>query len=273
MLLAQHLDEIESKLGSHFEHSGLFAASANLGPLREAFVRSFLANHLSHNARVSSGEVIDRNSTDEYQSRNQHDVIIFDPNFPRLSFDVIDIQMFLAESVFATMEIKSTLSQDELARAVEVASKTKKLIRNLVRRSSKANLVTTNSGQWWPLGIVNFVVAYQSPTIETVHGWFEKIHKDLSIDYALASRQERVKIQAPSVDGIFVLNRGFLLYDNVSFINIEDKKALRDTHRWLVSEKTSGNLRMLFYLLSHCIDGLDLGPYLKISDIPLGQAD
>lgn len=262
MLIQTHLNNVESKLLQYFQQTGLFAASANMGPLREAFVKSFLSKHLGEKAKVGSGEIFDRNSTDDYQSRNQQDLVIYDPNFPKLDFDVLDIQLFLAESVFSTIEVKSTLSKDELSRACIAASKTKKLERNLQTRAPVAGLTVQNPGLWWPLGITNFVVAYNAPSMSTVHGWLMDIHNEAGLDYPAVVRSVRVAQSAPSVDGIFIMGKGFLLYNNNPLFFIQSEEAVENTNRWMMSEQETGNLQVLFRLLVHITSGLDISPYL-----------
>jgi len=262
VLLQTHLNNIEARLLQYYEHTSLLAASANMGPLREAFVKSFLSKHLAENAKIGSGEIFDRNSTDDYQSRNQQDLVIYDPSFPKLDFDVLDIRLFLAESVFSTIEVKSTLSKDELSRACISASKTKKLVRNLQRRAPTANLTFPNSGSWWPLGITNFVVAYNGPTISTVHSWLAEIHKDAKIDYPEVFKSDRDKLPAPSVDGIFILGKGFLVYNNNPLFVIENAEETPNTNRWMMSDQSTGNLQFLFWLITHVTSGLDISPYL-----------
>ncbi|MGE3553030.1 MAG: DUF6602 domain-containing protein [Candidatus Obscuribacterales bacterium] len=269
MLLHKHLDNLEEKLLQYFEHTSLFTASANLGPCREQFIKAFLVSHLSKRAAVSSGEIFDQSSTDDYQSRNQLDVIIYDPTFPILDFDATGISLILAESVFATIEVKSTLSEDELKRAISVSRKTKALKRNLQIRASKATLIVKNKAPYWPMGIPTFVVAYKGPTMKTLHSWLTKIHNELSIEIPNHTLGERFKHDSPSIDGVFILGQGFLLFDNNTLFSVADMSAARDTSKWLVGNQERGNLQVLFYLLSHAVSGLNLTPYLNLQKMAI----
>ena len=94
--------------------------------------------------------------------RNQFDLILYRREYPRLDFGG-GINAFLAESVVATIEVKSTLDKDGVRQAVSAASKAKSYERHLVRAFEVG---------YHPPAILNYVVAYDGPArMETVRNW------------------------------------------------------------------------------------------------------
>ena len=107
--------------------------------------------------------------------------------------------------------------------------------------------------------------------IESVYDSLVEIHKEIDIDCpALGlTREDRVKIASPSIDGVFVLGKGFLYFDNVptGFASNEAHKKNPDA-RWAFADSAEGNLFLLFLFLTQAISGIsaswwDAMPYLK----------
>src|SRR5439155_24918965 len=118
-MLKTHFDVVEKSLIA----TGKVVAGAghplHKGIPREAFIRDFLALHLAENVGIGTGEVIDSNSKPN-ESRNQLDIVLYRKQFPKLNFGG-GVSAFLAESVFATIEIKSTLDKEKLRLAIKAA--------------------------------------------------------------------------------------------------------------------------------------------------------
>ena len=89
--------------------------SLHKGTPREAFIREYLEGHLSSNVAIGTGEIIDANSLSG-QARNQYDIVIYKRSYPKLDFGG-GITGFLIESVIATIEVKSVLTQAEFGNA------------------------------------------------------------------------------------------------------------------------------------------------------------
>ena len=109
-MLKSHFEAIESKLKAQFDMTHNMGHATNKGSSREVFIKEFLKHHLSERIGIGTGEIIDANSKPG-DARNQHDIIIYKNDYPKLHFDNSDIDIFLAESVLATIEIKSTLDE------------------------------------------------------------------------------------------------------------------------------------------------------------------
>jgi hypothetical protein len=70
-----------------------------------------------------------------------------------------------------------------------------------------------------PPSILSYVVAYDGPASrETVNSWLNPIHQDLRLYYPTMSSQNRLTTSSPSLDGIFMLGKGFMLFASAPFI-------------------------------------------------------
>jgi hypothetical protein len=238
-MLWAHLSSCEAVLVSQFAVAANAGSGVNKGTPREAFVGQFLESHLSERLAVGQGEVIDCDSKTG-ETRPQMDVVVYHASFPRLQFGG-EVCAFLAESVVATLEVKSTLSKEEMRKSILAAAALKRLRRNLAG--------TIFMG-YMPPSILSYVVAYGGPKMGTVHSWLEPLHAELGIDYPemRGPRSEWHKQASPSVDAVFVLGQGFALFNNLPFRLLpEDRYGPRT--RWTVGEAERGSLAMLFLLL------------------------
>ena len=151
-LLQDHLKAVENTLLAQSHNVANAGHSLHKGMPREDFLKFFLVNHLSERVAIGQGEIIDaRTQADE--PRHQNNIIIYRRNFPRIAFDHT-ISGYLAESVVATVEVKSALTKDELAEAVKAAHNIKQLGRH------DHNVIRTG---YQPPSILSYVVAYTIP--------------------------------------------------------------------------------------------------------------
>ena len=123
-MLKAHLDAVEQ----HLLHVSRIPANAghtlHRGTPREAFIKEFLTNHLSAKLAVGTGEIIDASSLPR-EPRNQFDIVIYKAEYPKLHLGG-EVNAFLAESVVATIEVKSLLTDKDLDSAIGNASRAKK---------------------------------------------------------------------------------------------------------------------------------------------------
>jgi hypothetical protein len=95
------------------------------GGIRERRVSDFLAKHLPSKYGVASGHIIDKRGATSLQE----DIVIFDRfNCPVLEIDPY-YQVFPCESVYATVEVKSTLDSGEIEKCVEHTAQLRELYR------------------------------------------------------------------------------------------------------------------------------------------------
>lgn len=230
------------------------------GTPREAFIKEFLEAHLPSTLAIGSGELIDSESMPA-KPRRQFDLVIYKRSLPKLDFGG-GISGFLAESVVATIEVKSTLDKAGMQQAITAAREAKLL--------KKSETWSFSSG-YVPPAILNFVVAYDGPQLmETVLNWIPEIEKAEGIVGArLPLGEQRITTPSQSIDGAFVLGRGFVTFDNfpIGFLNEAVRSSAPDT-RWVAASTTHGSLLWLFQMLTQAsmnISGtfLNMVPYMQ----------
>lgn len=213
------------------------------GTPREAFIKEFLSNHLSTNLAIGSGEIIDSASLPR-EPRNQFDIVIFDPRFPKIALGA-GINAFLAETVLATIEIKSQLTKQDLDTATVSTNKVKKL---------KRHFGGSVSSGYIPPGIISYVIAYDGPAqIETVFSWLKQIETAHGINCKALPLDPEHRLSTPSegVDGIFMLGKGGILFDNspLSFAG-NALRSQRPMNKYFVLNQITNNLLLLFLHLT-----------------------
>ncbi|MDB6132925.1 MAG: hypothetical protein JWM59_1168 [Verrucomicrobiales bacterium] len=264
-MLQSHIDENEQLLLARSRIPANSGHSIHMGTPRENFIKTFLEDHLSETIAIGTGEIIDSASKPGEQ-RNQMDIVLYKRNYPKINFGG-GIHGFLAESVIATIEVKSTLDSEGLEAAMKAAQK----LKGLKRTMSKLHL----GGGYKPPGIQSYLVAYAGPaTMDTVYGWIGGIKERLGINYPQlpVDDYDRRKIPAPALDGIFVLGKGFLVFDTspIGFGNDEVRTALPN-HYWWLKNMPSGSLMMLFMILTLAGSGsfaepIITGPYMRVEN-------
>ena len=248
-MLKSHTDAVEQSLLAISQIPANTGHNLHKGTPREAFIRNFLQDHLSERVAIGTGEIIDANSLPN-QSRNQIDIVIYKRDYPKLDFGG-GVSGFLAESVVATIEVKSLLDRNAMMQSIATAQVVKGLTKNVI---------TSFTSGYQPPSILSYVVAYDGPaSMKTVHGWFAGIHDELGITYPPlpADGAQRIKIASSSVDAVFLLGKGFIQFDNspFGFISNELRQAHPDLH-WAIADTPNGNLLLLFMLLTQAVSGV-----------------
>jgi hypothetical protein len=231
------------------------------GTPREAFVKEFLVDHLSARLSVGSGEIIDATSLPR-EPRNQFDIVIYKADYPKIALWA-GLSAFLAESVVATIEVKSLLTEKDLDIAIKNASNAKRLQRHLV---------TAFTSGYVPPGILSYVIAYDGPAnISTVYDWLLRSEASRGLNQqALPTNGEaRQGVLSESLEGIFCLGNGSIIFDNalISLVTDQARAADRAARRQVI-QSTDGNLLWLFLLLTQAGANTtgqwgDLVPYLQ----------
>ncbi|PWW31556.1 DUF6602 domain-containing protein [Chromohalobacter israelensis] len=250
-MLQSHLDAVEQHLLSISNVPANSGHSLHKGTPREAFIREFLENHLSQNVAIGSGEIIDAESKPN-ESRNQYDIIIYKKNYPKISFGG-GVDGFLAESVVATIEVKSTLDDAGMVQSIKAARNAKSRSRNLNR--------AFHAG-WQPPSIMNYVVAYAGPEkMTTVFDWLGKYHIKHQIQ--IETDKERTSRPSPSLDGIFVLGKGFIKFDNSPLSVLPaDVRQSDASINWVIVDNERHILLTLFLSLVEATSNTE-GAWLK----------
>lgn len=258
-MLKSHAAGEEKVLLARAERAGISGHNVNKGTAREHFVHDYLETHLPSTLGIGTGEIIGADSKPG-DTRNQIDVVIYRRDFPKLVLGG-HIEAFLVESVVATIEVKSLLDKD----GFEAAAKTAVAVKKLHASRPKNRLPL---GGYQPPSVLSLIVAYDGPVnMSTVYGWISPIHEKLGITTPSLppTMGERTLIPGPSVDGVFVLGKGFLHFDTlpVGFIWDDRRKEWPD-RKWVYSDSKDGSLLLLTLLLAMAAGAwLDPVPYLS----------
>ena len=95
------------------------------GDEREARLKAFLETYLPHKYAIGKGEIVDLAGN----TSRQCDLVIYDRTISPILYSGKEFQIFLAEFVYAVIEVKSMLSYKELSAAIENIKSVKKLQR------------------------------------------------------------------------------------------------------------------------------------------------
>lgn len=193
------------------------------GSAREYFVNDFLAKNISPLWTVGSGEIIHR-ETKAPDKRNQIDAVVYNSQMPRFEYEP-GVAAFLAEGVSAFIEVKTTLTKEHLKKAIETATRIKSYPREVTQRFNPHGMVKAPR-------IYSFVLAFDGCTAQTLPRWLVEAHEELGISlHGLAATppKERANYDNRSIDGVFVLGKGYALLDSTPFhYAIKEKEANRD---------------------------------------------
>lgn len=248
-MLQAHFDAIERRLLATSQVPANSGHTLHRGTPREAFVREFLQSHLSERVAIGSGEIIDAHSAPRDQ-RNQFDLVIHRRDYPKLDFGG-GVSAFLAESVVATIEVKSILDRGAIRQSVAAARKAKTLQRHLV---------SAFHAGYQPPSILNYVVAYEGPAqMVTVRDWVYESQREAGLPEPVlpVTRQERETIASPALDGTFVLGKGFWYFDNAPASLIPDQVVAENPHiRWVYADTPTNNVLLLFLFLTIAASGV-----------------
>lgn len=124
-LFRSHFTRIQRRLEAEGKAASSLHHGLNRGLIREAFVREFLTENISGFWGVGTGEIFHVDAGDQ-ENRNQIDVVIHNKLYPKLPLSV-GIDLFLIETVSATIEVKSRLTKEDLTKASAVAKRIKSL--------------------------------------------------------------------------------------------------------------------------------------------------
>lgn len=210
-------NDYNSGISSKIKHNGV------KGSMREDKLKKSLSQLFPEKYAIGSGVIVDATETQS----NQQDFIIYD-NFNSPKFlDTISIQVIPIESVYATIEVKSTLTIAELEKSINNIRSVKKL-----ERTEPLVKPIISSSTPYPMSMI---FAYSSDTsIDNIVQKVEKFNE--SIPY-----NEQVNL-------ICILDKG-LIYS-------VDKNGLKETTVfpnentiWVTHKDTSENNFYLFYLI------------------------
>ncbi len=230
--LLGHFQRVEDALLAQSKVAASSGHSVLQGTAREAFVREFLESHLAERLGVGTGEVISADSKID-DERNQLDVLVYSRGYPKLYIGG-SVSLFLIEAVLAVLEVKTTLDKEELKTAIRTARRLKTLPRNL-------RPTTSEIADWEP-PLLYYVVAYGGyKTLAGIHKAILEIHDEEHIvvpapvawkgdapDALGAYKKERITRKNPSIDGVILLGKGYVQFDNANAWFLPDAPHLHE---------------------------------------------
>lgn len=179
---------------------------------------------------------------------------------------------FLSESIVATIEVKSKLNAEKLGEAIEAAHNVKRLQRRFINENKRP----VESPK-----LLSYVVAFDAETknMATILGWIRKkyLADEICEDPMPCDRATRAMKQSPAIDGVFIINKGFLYFDNtrLEFFHrdhqsqITTRRFIDPEHNgnWIyTSEPSQNNLLVLFLLLTYALNNT-FDPSAYIEDV------
>lgn len=201
MRLLQAVRNQAARIASEIEDSNLFTHMGDRGSVRERIVARFLRPFLPPCYGLDSGEVF---SGDGVQSA-QIDIVIYDAIFSTILFRGEEKCLFPAESVFGSLEVKSTLNGNELKTSIENIASLKRLVRADSDMADLSPLLRLNVG-----GGLTFTPGKMNPYLGYIFGY-----QGISPETVTLQLNERVvmnpaqKDQLPDI--IFVLHPGYMV--------------------------------------------------------------
>lgn len=205
----------QSNIVNHAGHNNLKG-----GP-REWFIKDFLENHIPSNIEIGQGEIIGEFSSSKPSlgERPQIDIILYDKNLPKLSYDPNNTA-YLIEGSMATIECKSSLEKKDL----EQACKTGKYIKKLIETTPIHHM-----------GVLNTVIAYKGLGLDTIIKHLKNSDGDISRE---------------DIDLIVVLGQGIIWKESIfSYFSVDESKEIereKFESKWAYIKQDEKNLFYLF---------------------------
>ena len=200
------------------------------GSAREYFVKEFLSRHISPLWNVGSGEII-HCETQTPDKRNQIDAVVYNGRFPQFEYSP-GCSAFLIEGVSAFIEVKTKLTKARLKAAIRITRRIKEYPRNVIQRINPYGLVRNPRPY-------SFLVAFDGCEIRTLVRWLNEAHEELGISFdelVTTAPRDRCHYNNPSIDGIFILNRGYAHLDSAPFTSGVEVKESHPDYIWQCGE-------------------------------------
>ena len=247
-MLLNQLGEIERRLAES-DHGDAEVADASTTRLRERVDHEFVRPMFGGALSLESGTVIDSRSAAAGLPVHAQ-TLLCRRDAPRLE-RAGEPTAWLAEGVVATLDVLPRLDAAGLSRAVEVAHRVKAL-----RRSLRGNDVDEARRS-----IPCFVLAFDGPArLDEPHIWLKRACRDQAIaepDLPDAGT-ERERMPSAALDGVFVLGRGFLSFDNIDTGHVDDAARVAALGAcWVIANGRSVALAVLYLRIQRALSGLN----------------
>lgn len=194
--IRDHFRKIADLLKAKAAVAGGTGHSSTTGSLREQIIQDFLRPHLPRTFDILAGVVIDSTGA----RSPQQDCLIVDSRFPLIDVGSEKEALVIAESVIASLEVKSHLDKAQLLDSLGKAAQIKALKRKGSQEYRKGPALIISPD---PLPILAYIVAYGSTDLNTLLGHIQ--------DFAYGKIDGQVYDRSQIVDAICVLNQGVFL--------------------------------------------------------------
>ena len=280
-MLVAHLNALEDRLLGRWRQlqAADTAEAARAQALLTALRQEMLEPLMGAEWLLAAGEVIASNSLPD-QPRPQLDVLLCQRHAPRLVTDPPGegVQV-LAEAVVTALTVVSVLDEAAVQRAVRSACQLKALPRHVLR---VAWVDDGRIGRGLP-AIPCQLLAFDGPAdMAVAHGWLKQAYKDQGLTEADLPPlgAERQRVASPGLDGVFVLGRGFLNFDNQPAGFFDDEARITGFGScWAIANSERGALMSLYLQLQQAANAAagnrwDIRPYLDhfaVGELRLGN--
>lgn len=153
-ILSEHFRSVKTRLLEYSKHFDIADHGDIKGYGREALVQEFLKTHLPDQVNYLTGEIID---PDDHRS-GQIDIILQSSNQPKIPL-VGNLHLAFIDSVIAALEVKSNLTTQHLAAALDHCKKIKALKRT--KKLANRNATTLES-------VPYVIFAFKGPRKQTL---------------------------------------------------------------------------------------------------------
>jgi hypothetical protein len=196
--IRDHFRRLAGLLKAKADVAAATGHSSTTGRVRESIVQDFLRPHLPRIFDILSGVIVD--STGARSS--QQDCVIVDLRFPLIDIGSETDALIIAESVVATVEVKSQLDKSQLLGSLAKIAQITSLKRQGSQEYKKgpARIVMPT-----PLPILAYIVAYDGSALDTLLSHIQ--------DFAYGRVDGKIHDRTEIVDGICVLNQGVFWTD------------------------------------------------------------
>ena len=191
---------LAAALKANAEVAGGTGHAGTTGHLREVVFETFLRPHLPKHLQIKAGVIVDS----EGNRSAQQDCVLVNSTFPLISVGSDREALVLAESVVATIEIKSFLSTAELRSTMDSIRITKRLVRKGNSSYTKGPLSIQGGG---PAPILPYIFSFDGAALNTLaedaFTYANELNEESSVPEAMCILGRGVIVRTPS---IFKLN-------------------------------------------------------------------
>jgi len=208
---------------SKIQHNG------EKGTSREELLSVYLRSYIPNKYEIGRGTIID---SDGNQSKQQ-DFIIYDSFSSPVLLNMDSTKMIPIESVYAIVEVKSSLNKERMKECVANIKSVKQLTKNPI-----TNYIAPTAG---------FVFSYTSDTsLDAIFNNFVEFNKDV----------EYMK----QISAVFILDKGSIVNISKNGLNNIALIPNKDTIPAIVNNTMDNNLLLFYLMLMHHLNSILVSP-------------